>query len=57
MGLDIPYDEPMTADLILRSDQLEPEELLDRLWIEIQDVFIPRVLSDKGDSGPKSTSI
>lgn len=57
VGLDIPYDEPMTADLILRSDQLEPEELLDRLWIEIQDVFIPRVLSDKGDSGPKSTSI
>jgi adenylyl-sulfate kinase len=35
-GLDMPYDEPLHPDLVLESDKLTPEELLDALWRDIE---------------------
>ena len=35
VGLDIPYDEQKNADLILESDKLKPEELLESLWNDV----------------------
>ena len=32
IGLDIPFEEPKTADIVLNSEQLPPEALLDILW-------------------------
>jgi adenylylsulfate kinase-like enzyme len=32
VGLDIPYDEPVDVELILDSDKLSPDALLDILW-------------------------
>ena len=28
VGVDIPFDEPVSADLVLETDQFEPQELL-----------------------------
>lgn len=37
VGLDIPYDEPIDVELILESDKLSPEALLDVLWDALKD--------------------
>ena len=38
-GLDISYDEPLHPDLVLESDKLSPDELLDSLWRDIENRF------------------
>ena len=35
VGMDIPYEEPVSADHILESDKLNPEELLELLWSDV----------------------
>ena len=35
VGIDIPYEEPVSANLILERDKLNPEELLELLWSDI----------------------
>ena len=35
-GLDLPYDEPEHADLILDSANLDPKHLLEQLWQGIE---------------------
>jgi adenylylsulfate kinase-like enzyme len=37
VGLDIPYDEPREAELVLESDKHAPAALLDRLWDALKD--------------------
>lgn len=37
VGLDIPFDEPVDAELILESDKLSPEVLLDVVWQTLKD--------------------
>lgn len=37
VGLDIPYDEPRDAELVLESDQHAPEALLEMLWQRAKD--------------------
>jgi adenylylsulfate kinase-like enzyme len=36
VGVDIPYEEPPTTDLILESDRGTPDQLLDVLWPRIR---------------------
>jgi adenylylsulfate kinase-like enzyme len=35
VGMDIPYEEPVSANNILESDKLKPEQLLELLWSDV----------------------
>lgn len=41
VGLDIPYDPPECADLVLESDRMTPEAMLDALWQRIEVELLP----------------
>lgn len=42
VGVDIPYDPPAQSDLVLESDRLLPEELLDLLWGRVRAGLLTR---------------
>jgi len=42
VGVDIPYDPPAQSDLVLESDRLSSEELLDVLWERVRVEMLPR---------------
>jgi len=46
VGLDIPYDESASADLVLESDKLSPKELMERVWQSINGHFDSVVAQD-----------
>jgi len=41
VGVDIPFDEPLTPDLVLESDQLSADEILEILWERTQAEIMP----------------
>ena len=41
VGVDIPYDPPAQSDLVLESDRLLPDELLDLLWERVRAGLLP----------------
>lgn len=49
VGLDIPYDTPANADIVLETDKLSPEQSLEILWAEIERKFFPKPRLNVGD--------
>lgn len=37
VGVDIPFDDPKSSELVIESDRLTPEEMLDVLWRRYQE--------------------
>jgi len=46
VGLDIKYDEPEDTDLILESDKLNPDELLNILWGNVSRLIVDNKLGN-----------
>lgn len=42
VGIDIPYEAPGRADVVLESAKLSPEQMLEILWSEIEKKFFMR---------------
>ena len=46
LGVDIPYEEPQLADLIIETDKLSPAESLERIWQGVE-IHLKRMASKK----------